>query len=103
MKKLLLLLTISSLLFVSCDPNEDNDPIDTPEPTLAPATYNFARDGATTVSYSGQSTRIAMGQEFVSALKDETKTEAELDAMFDHQAGSADFSDADLNASSKDS
>jgi hypothetical protein len=101
MKKLLLLLTISSLLFVSCDPNEDNDPIDTPEPTLAPATYNFARDGATTVSYSGQSTRIAMGQEFVSALKDETKTEAELDAMFDHQAGSADFSDADLNASSK--
>lgn len=101
MKKLLLFLTISSLLFVSCDPNEDNDPIDTPEPTLAPATYNFARDGATTVSYSGQSTRIAMGQEFVSALKDETKTEAELDAMFDHQAGSADFSDADLNASSK--
>ena len=101
MKKLLLLLTISSLLFVSCDPNEDNDPIDTPDPTLAPATYNFARDGATTVSYSGQSTRIAMGQEFVSALKDETKTEAELDAMFDHQAGSADFSDADLNASSK--
>tara|TARA_B110000093_G_scaffold51054_1_gene54782 strand:+ start:226 stop:1383 length:1158 start_codon:yes stop_codon:yes gene_type:complete len=86
---------------VSCDPNEDNDPIDTPDPTLAPATYNFARDGATTVSYSGQSTRIAMGQEFVSALKDETKTEAELDAMFDHQAGSADFSDADLNASSK--
>jgi hypothetical protein len=101
MKKLLLFLTISSLLFVSCDPNEDNEPIDTPEPTLAPATYNFARDGATTVSYSGQSTRIAMGQEFVSALKDETKTEAELDAMFDHQAGSADFSDADLNASSK--
>ena len=101
MKKLLLFLTISSLLFVSCDPNEDNDPIDNPEPTVAPATYNFARDGATTVSYSGQSTRIAMGQEFVSALKDETKTEAELDAMFDHQAGSADFSDADLNASSK--
>ena len=86
---------------MSCDPNEDNDPIDNPEPTVAPATYNFARDGATTVSYSGQSTRIAMGQEFVSALKDETKTEAELDAMFDHQAGSADFSDADLNASSK--
>lgn len=101
MKKLLLFLTISSLLFVSCDPNEDNDPIDNPEPTVAPATYNFARDGATTVSYSGQSTRIAMGQEFVSALKDETKTEAELDAMFDHQTGSADFSDADLNASSK--
>ena len=99
MKKLLLFLTITSLLFVSC--KDETEPIDIPDPTVAPATYNFARDGATTVSYSGQSTRISMGQEFVSALKDETKTEAELDAMFDHQAGSADFSDADLNASSK--
>ena len=84
---------------MSC--KDDTEPIDQPDPTVAPATYNFARDGATTVSYSGQSTRISMGQEFISALKDETKTEAELDAMFDHQAGSADFSDADLNASSK--
>ena len=99
MKKLLLFLTITSLILTSC--KDETEPIDASEPTLAPATYNFARDGATTVSYSGQSTRIAMGQEFVSALKDETKTEAELDAMFDHQAGSADFSDADLNASSK--
>jgi len=99
MKKLFLFLTITSLLFVSC--KDDTEPIDQPDPTVAPATYNFARDGATTVSYSGQSTRISMGQEFISALKDETKTEAELDAMFDHQAGSADFSDADLNASSK--
>jgi hypothetical protein len=102
MKKLLFL-TITSLFFMSCDPDNDN-PIVPVEPTVAPANYSFLRDGVTTVSYSGQSTRIAMGQEFVSALKDETKTETQLDAMFDHQEGSNDFEDAGnlgLNASSK--
>ena len=99
MKKLFFYLTISSLFFMSCD--KDDDPIVDPEPTVAPATYTFLRDGVTTVYYSGQSTRIAMGQEFISALKDESKTEAQLDAMFDHQEGDADFSDANLNASSK--
>ena len=99
MKKLSLILTITSLFFMSCDP--DNDSIDTPDPTVAPSTYNFTRNGTTTVSYSGQTTRIAMGQEFVSALKDETKTEIQLDAMFNHQAGGSDFSDDNLNSSSK--
>jgi hypothetical protein len=99
MKKLFFYLTISSLFFMSCD--KDDDPIVDPEPTVAPATYTFLRDGVTTVYYSGQSTRIAMGQEFISALKDESKTEAQLDAMFDHQEGAADFSDTNLNASSK--
>jgi hypothetical protein len=99
MKKLFFYLTISSLFFMSCD--KDDDPIVDPEPTVAPSTYTFLRDGVTTVYYSGQSTRIAMGQEFISALKDESKTEAQLDAMFDHQEGDADFSDANLNASSK--
>jgi len=99
MKKLFFYLTISSLFFMSCD--KDDDPIVDPEPTVAPATYTFLRDGVTTVYYSGQSTRIAMGQEFISALKDESKTETQLDAMFDHQEGDADFSDANLNASSK--
>ena len=99
MKKLFFYLTISSLFFMSCD--KDDDPIVDPEPTVAPATYTFLRDGVTTVSYSGQSTRIAMGQEFISALKDESKTEAQLDAMFDHQEGASDFSDTNLNASSK--
>ena len=99
MKKLSLILTITSLFFMSCD--SDKDPIVDPEPTEAPADYSFLRNGATTVFYSGQSTRIAMGQEFGSALKDETKTELQLDAMFNHQAGGTDFSDASLNASSK--
>jgi len=91
--------TIMLLFFMSCDSNKD--PIVDPEPTVAPATYNFNRNGTTSVSYTGQSTRIAMGQEFISALKDETKTEIQLDAMFNHQEGDSDFSDANLNSSSK--
>lgn len=100
MKKLFFYLTVSSLFFMSCD-KEGDDPIVDPEPTIAPATYSFTRDGVSTVSYSGQSTRIAMGQEFISALKDESKTEVQLDGMFDHQEGDSDFSDPNLNASSK--
>ena len=66
-----------------------------------PETYLFTRDGDTTVSYSGQTTRLKMAKEMVNALKDETTTIAKLLAMFDHQEGASDFSDADLNASSK--
>jgi hypothetical protein len=45
-----------------------------------------------------------MAEELISALKDETRDEASLDAMFAHAEGDQDFSDPDmlgLNASSK--
>ena len=60
-----------------------------------------ASAGDTTVSYSGQTTRLLMAKEMVNALKDETTTIEQLLAMFDHQEGANDFSDAALNASSK--
>ena len=66
-----------------------------------PEKYLFTRDGDTTVSYSGQTTRLLMAKEMVNALKDETTTIEQLLAMFDHQEGANDFSDAALNASSK--
>ena len=56
-----------------------------------PETYLFTRDGDTTVSYSGQTTRLKMAKEMVNALKDETTTIAQLLAMFDHQEGSERF------------
>lgn len=81
---------------ISCSDDDDTTPsID------APDTYSFTRDGASTVSYSGQSTRIAMNQEFGTALKFPAKSEEELLAMFDHQEGNDDFLDTDLNASDK--
>ena len=76
-----------------------------PEPqiieTVAPATYSFERSGASSVSFGGQTTRIEMGGEFVSALKSTSETVASLNAKFAHTAGANNFSDADLNASSK--
>ena len=69
--------------------------------TVAPATYSFERSGASSVSFGGQTTRIEMGGEFVSALKSTSETVASLNAKFAHTAGANNFSDADLNASSK--
>ncbi|SMD31892.1 protein of unknown function [Reichenbachiella faecimaris] len=80
---------------VSCSDDDTTPSIQTPD------TYTFTRDGASTVSFSGQTTRIAMTHELGTAIKDETKSKAELLAMFDHAEGDADFSDADLNASDK--
>lgn len=80
----------------SCNDDENNTPaIDAPE------TYAFTRDGASSVSFSGQTTRIAMSHEFNSALTTETNSKEALIAMFGHEKDMADFSDADLNASDK--
>lgn len=89
-------LAVSTLILGSCSKSKTTE-----IPVNAPQTYEFTRGGNTTVSFSGQTTRIKMATELSNALKDNTKTKAELAAMFNHSAGNADFSDADLNASSK--
>ena len=66
-----------------------------------PATYVFERNGESTVSFSGQTTRLLMANEILSTFKDDTATQAQIDAMYDHQQDAADFSDPDLNASDK--
>ena len=65
------------------------------------AIYSFERDGESTVSYSGQITRIAMAEEIIDAFIVETNVEAILDGMFNHNEGDADFTNIDLNASDK--
>lgn len=105
MKKTILILAMSSLIMMSCDPDQTDPIIVDPEPiTTAPDSYEFLRDGLTTVSYSGQRQRIAMGKELIDALKDDSVVLSDLQAMFDHQEGNDDFEDLgnlDLNASSK--
>ena len=66
-----------------------------------PATYIFERDGSSTVSFGGQTTRILMSEELIDEMKDETSTIAIMNAMFAHEEGNDDFSDPDLNASDK--
>lgn len=66
-----------------------------------PSTYVFERDGESTVSFSGQTTRIAMNEAIISSLTNTALDEPIIDAMFAHEEGNNDFEDADLNTSDK--
>jgi len=97
LKSLLILIVLSS--FMACG---DDDA--TPELQI-PETYSFQRDGASTVSFSGQTTRINMGEEFISALKDFDTSEEQLLEMFTNEkADGSDanpFTESSLNESTK--
>ncbi len=97
-KVILSALVLSAVAFVSC--SEDKEPIVDQTVTI-PDTYKFERNNVSTVSYSGQTTRIKMGEELIGALKKRESTLDQLNGMFAHKEGDNDFSDADLNASSK--
>ena len=96
--KRLISLTILTLIFASCERNRNNN-------VIAPASYSFERDGVSTVSYSGQSERLAMGGELASALKDDSKTATDLAEMYANQDANGNdvdpFMSTDLNASTK--
>ncbi len=96
MKNIILPLFVVSIVFQSCSNDDDNTGTNN---VVAPATYEFTRNGATTISYSGQTTRIEMGEELINGLKDTSKSEEDLDGMFTNTGDK--FSDADLNASTK--
>ncbi len=120
------LIVISGLVFTSCNSDDDTPPeemvtctdgiqngdetgIDcggsacSPCAAIAeiPATYVFTRDGSSTVSFSGQTTRLFMANEILAKLQDPMATETEIQAMFAHVEGTNNFSDVDLNASDK--
>jgi hypothetical protein len=103
MKKLVLLPIFIATLFVSCSSDDDNQVIIEPiEPVVAPADYTFTRNNESTVKFGGQTTRIFMAEEIISAFKsNETQTTSSLLAMFNHQEGAEDFSTPELNASGK--
>ncbi len=97
MKRLIYLTTLT-FIFASCERNRNNN-------VIAPASYSFERDGVSTVSYSGQSDRLAMGGELASALKDNSKTATDLAEMYANEDANGNdvdpFMNADLNASTK--
>lgn len=127
MKRIFFTLALASLLFNSCD-SDDNDPpivavIPTCEDSIQngdetgvdcggtctpcetgianPSSYSFERDGVSTVSFEGQTTRLKMGDEMVSAFLDPTTSTEELRAMYNHQEGDTNFDDGALNDSDK--
>lgn len=98
------LILAATVLFASCSDDDNTEPIvDNGGVDIeAPLTYSFDRDGATTVAFDGQTTRIRMAEEVVGALLDFDNATAEsLSAMYNHQEGESNFQDASLNASGK--
>ncbi len=95
----LLIATVSILGFTSCD-NDDNA-IVASQVIETPATYSFERNGTSSVSYSGQTTRILMAGELVASFNYTQNTEVQLLSQFAHTEGESNFADASLNASDK--
>lgn len=92
----------TALFFNSCSRDDDNAVIDSDleDQIEVPATYSFTRGGESTVTYSGQATRIAMAKELKSAFTDfDNLTSIRLLNMFSNE--NSPFSDASLNSSSK--
>ena len=98
MKKLLFnintILFLFAFIFVSCDTDNQEDELI----VVAPANYEFVRDGASTVSFSGQTARLNMADEIYNALNTNTITKAQLLEMFNNGTG---FSTDALNNAGK--
>ncbi|MCC8358581.1 DUF4856 domain-containing protein [Salinimicrobium sediminilitoris] len=98
MKKSLFAALLGGLALSSCSSDDD---ITVVEPTVEiPTSYSFSREGSTSVSYSGQTTRLEMSKELFTAFNDfDNATEESLSNMFANENNP--FSSDDLNSSSK--
>tara|TARA_B100001057_G_scaffold22401_1_gene20744 strand:+ start:1190 stop:2413 length:1224 start_codon:yes stop_codon:yes gene_type:complete len=116
--KPILLILLTSIIFVSCSKDDDVEYItETITETVivtetqtvnvevpvtvnveVPYSYEFARAGVSTVSFSGQTARLNMADELYAALNTNTFTKVQMLEMFNDGTG---FSDASLNSSGK--
>lgn len=96
-KGILTTAVIAAALFTSCDGNEDENDSN----VIAPAAYSFERNGSSSVSFTGQTQRILMAEELLAGLKNPATTLNTLEAQFDHTQGQNNFTDPDLNNSSR--
>jgi len=106
MKILLKVLPIVCLLMAaSCEREDEMGDDGNPIEIITPDTYNFERDGASTISFSGQTTRISMTSELIDAMSDFDVSKESLLEMFSNQTsdgGDANpYNDTALNESTK--
>ena len=98
MNKTSLLATFCCVFMISCE-SDYNFEINNP------TTYSFERNGFSTVSFKGQTERIGMATELMSAMIDFDNSEEALLEMFRNQTANSEdanpFYDASLNASTK--
>ncbi|MEP2240059.1 MAG: DUF4856 domain-containing protein, partial [Maribacter sp.] len=83
MNKFFLAITaVAGLAFTSCSSDDDSLELSPCDNCFVdfevPDSYVFTRNGASTVSFDGQTTRIKMGQELLSNFNIQTKTFDEL-------------------------
>ncbi|MDR5590957.1 DUF4856 domain-containing protein [Christiangramia sp. SM2212] len=99
MKKLLFSAVIAGLTLVSCSSDDSLGP-EGENNNEIPETYNFERDGMSTVDYNGQTTRLQMTAEILSNFNDfDNASEELLLNMFANE--NSPFVNASLNESSK--
>ncbi|WP_417444217.1 DUF4856 domain-containing protein [Joostella sp.] len=93
-------LLIASLAIASCSSDDDNMGGEEVIEVTAPVSYVFNRGSETTVSFTGQTQRIAMATELASAMMDfDNSSEALLLNMYANEENP--FSDTALNESGK--
>lgn len=90
---------VIGLLTIGSGCSDDND--DPGSVIDEPTTYEFTREGESTVSFGGQTTRTLMGEEILSAFSNTSLDAETIQAMFAHEEGADDFSSAELNNSDK--
>ncbi|WP_428225494.1 DUF4856 domain-containing protein [Flavobacterium sp.] len=79
-KARLLGLSLATLAFVSCTKDNDDVLVDNTPKYNVPETYTFDRNGATTVDYAGQTTRLMMLQEMGDYVKKQSTDGVVVDA-----------------------
>jgi hypothetical protein len=84
------------MFYTGCQDDDDTRPV-----LEVPSDYSFTRDAESTVSFSGQTTRIAMAEELAGAMLTFDQTAQGLSNMFRNTEGTMPFADAELNASTK--
>ena len=96
---------IAGLTFTACSSDDDSLELSPCDNCFVefevPDSYVFTRNGVSTVSFDGQTTRIKMGQELLSNFNIPTNTLDDLSGMFAHVEGDIDFEEAALNESDK--
>lgn len=101
MNSRLILIFILTFSLVSCVNDSNDDPL-----LEVPATYEFTRNGQSTVSFTGQTTRIQMATELVNAMSDfDNSTEQLLLQMYRNQTESGEdanpYANSELNSATK--
>ncbi|WP_299155409.1 DUF4856 domain-containing protein [uncultured Christiangramia sp.] len=99
MKKLFVSAFVAALTLSSCSSDDDSDILNEKNIEV-PVSYEFTRNGESTVNFEGQTTRLQMSAELLSNFTDfDNASEEMLLNMFANE--NSPFANADLNASSK--